>query len=137
MDCAPQIAQAIEESIPQAQILWCGVHVLRAILRKSNKFSSQEKFEQFYNLMKDLVFKLDAEHEEEANAAYDQVLELLDTDPTHLNTLTDNGVTTYQDGLLVTGVKATQLTILPKLILEHSNMTIFLIEKISELMMLL
>ncbi|EAX88073.1 hypothetical protein TVAG_470300 [Trichomonas vaginalis G3] len=82
MDCAPQIAQAIEESIPQAQILWCGVHVLRAILRKSNKFSSQEKFEQFYNLMKDLVFKLDAEHEEEANAAYDQVLELLDTDPT-------------------------------------------------------
>ncbi|EAX87290.1 hypothetical protein TVAG_400010 [Trichomonas vaginalis G3] len=32
--------------------------------------------------MKDLVFKLDAEHEEEANAAYDQVLELLDTDPT-------------------------------------------------------
>ncbi|EAX69069.1 hypothetical protein TVAG_467940 [Trichomonas vaginalis G3] len=55
----------------------------------------------------------------------------------HLNTLTDNGVTTYQDGLLVTGVKATQLTILPKLILEHSNMTIFLIEKISELMMLL
>ncbi|EAX75423.1 hypothetical protein TVAG_532900 [Trichomonas vaginalis G3] len=32
MDCAPQIAEAVENGIPACHILWCGVHVLRAIL---------------------------------------------------------------------------------------------------------
>ncbi|EAX71860.1 hypothetical protein TVAG_370630, partial [Trichomonas vaginalis G3] len=40
MDCAPQIAEAIERGIPNCHILWCGVHVLRAILRKADKFKS-------------------------------------------------------------------------------------------------
>ncbi|EAX98343.1 hypothetical protein TVAG_177130 [Trichomonas vaginalis G3] len=65
MDCAPQIAEAIERGIPNCHILWCGVHVLRAILRKADKFKSRDNFEEFYNLMKLLVFNTKEESPEE------------------------------------------------------------------------
>ncbi|EAX96698.1 hypothetical protein TVAG_102030 [Trichomonas vaginalis G3] len=71
---------AVETAIPLCQIIWCGIHVLRAVMRKAEKFQDRSNFETFYNLMKLLVFGSE-EEEIDPDEVYNNLEEILNEEP--------------------------------------------------------
>lgn len=78
-DCALNIYKAIETFFPSAHVVWCAVHVLRAISRNSDKFRETENFETFYQAMD--ILTLRCGNNEEASEVYDHLLNILAEEP--------------------------------------------------------
>ncbi|EAX74314.1 hypothetical protein TVAG_579450 [Trichomonas vaginalis G3] len=63
-DCALNIARAIEDGFPLAQLSWCAVHVLRACAKVGSYFDNPQNFENFYLAMDFLTLRADATNAE-------------------------------------------------------------------------
>ena len=75
-DCAKQIYTAIETCFPLSRVIWCAVHVLRAVQRQTSLFDSMENFESFLLLMDQLTLRNNDVQESEQ--FYEELVEILE-----------------------------------------------------------